>query len=169
MNKARQSGEQAMPNTQFGLVETTRNTLLLDECVTRRVVIRNEDVKVIHSVGQVGIGADDKEILKYAQKTGVTIVTRDFRLFCQSLDSAVDAAIYYKGKIFVLKTDDIIPIGEDIPVTMPAIRYFRPLLPRPFENPKNYAGHVNVSKWAKVKKLCVGLRRLYSNKLYRRL
>jgi hypothetical protein len=138
--------------SQHSIAETARNTLLLDECVTRRVVIRNDGIKAVHSVGQVGIGAKDSDILRYAQETGMRIITRDFKLFCQSLDNDVDAGFYYKGKIFCLSVDEIIPIGEDVPVTMPAIKSFKPLLPRPFENPKNYKGHVNVSTWAKIKK-----------------
>jgi hypothetical protein len=137
---------------QHSFAETARSTLLLDECVTRRVAIRNDSINVIHSVGEVGIGADDKTVLKYAQETGARIVTRDFRLFCQSLDNDVSAGFYYKGKIFLLSVDEVIPIGEDIPAKMTAIRSFRPNLPRQFENPKNYKGHVNVSKWAKIKR-----------------
>jgi hypothetical protein len=63
--------------------------------------------------------------LGLGEETGHIVVTRDFGLFCQCLDQDISAAFYYKGKAFVLKTDDVIPLGVDIERTLPIMPKLR--------------------------------------------
>lgn len=128
------TGEIDQMSQVYSLADTARNTLLLDECVTRRVVIRNDGIKAIHSIdlAELGVGANDDKILRYVEQTGITFASRDFYLVGRCLERNVKVAIYHKGKAYIVKVDDVIPLGENIPQYMPAIRSFRPKLPDKF-------------------------------------
>ena len=68
--------------------------LLLDECVTRRVITTDAGNDVQHSVDAVGWGAKDSVIRNYAKSTGQTIVSRDYNMLCQCLDNGIGTALH---------------------------------------------------------------------------
>ncbi|AIF84170.1 hypothetical protein NTE_02115 [Candidatus Nitrososphaera evergladensis SR1] len=83
-------------------VETPCKRLLLDECVTRRLVLRlpkSANIDIEHSLDVAGLGmaASDDDILAYAIKTNRTIVTIDRKFIRECLIKKVPVATYDKG------------------------------------------------------------------------
>jgi predicted nuclease of predicted toxin-antitoxin system len=77
--------------------------ILLDECVTRRLVVSlpaDKKIDVEHSVDVAGLGwgANDEDIMQYAMKTDRILVTQDVILVHECLRRNVAVAKYHMGK-----------------------------------------------------------------------
>ncbi|WP_415283913.1 DUF5615 family PIN-like protein [Candidatus Nitrososphaera sp. FF02] len=77
--------------------------LLLDECVSSRLVRHECILEIKHSVLAVRCGARDDEVLQHAKATGQTIVTADFDFIRKCISAKVRVAAYYDGNAYFLK------------------------------------------------------------------
>jgi predicted nuclease of predicted toxin-antitoxin system len=92
--------------------------LLLDECVTRRVILTNNDIDIQQSVevNGLGWGATDSKIRAYAKFRSKVVVSSDYNMLCQCLDNGVQTALYYKGRAYVVRLERVEEIGINAPV-----------------------------------------------------
>jgi hypothetical protein len=107
-------------------------TLVLDECVTRRVVITSDALRYIHSIDVPGLGpgAIDQAIRAYTRKADARLVTRDFESTCECLLQNTKVAINFKGNILVIELKGILTLGRDIPERIKILRTWRTNQPK---------------------------------------
>jgi uncharacterized protein DUF5615 len=99
----------------FDFLRRKRAKLLLDECVTRRVITTNSAIDHSVEIQSLGWGAADSEIRDYAKSAGKVIVSSDYKMLCQCLDNGIQTALYFKGRAYVIKLQRVEEIGIHVP------------------------------------------------------
>jgi hypothetical protein len=84
--------------------ETPQLRLLLDECVSRRLVVSlsmRKNFDIVHTVDIAGLGwgAQDEDIMQYAVQTGRIVITQDTDFLHECLRRNVAVAYYYAGRV----------------------------------------------------------------------
>ncbi len=75
----------------------------------------NEDNDIQHSVYIVGWGAKDHEIRAFAKSTCNVVVSSDYNMLCQCLDSGIQTALYYKGRAYLIRLSSVEELGIHAP------------------------------------------------------
>lgn len=100
----------------FGYRQKRPNGLLLDECVTSRLILnvsKEIAANIEHSrfVECLGKGASDDKILKYAKSTGQTLITADRQLIRKCLRKNVKVGDYRNGTVYIMSKDSDTPVS----------------------------------------------------------